>query len=325
MKPIMLATFALLVAGTTADSPNVEIAPGVLMPKLNLGTCCGSLPELGVPAWFAAGGKGIDTAFDYNDQDVIAKELVASGRPRSGYFITTKIPAGIGAYEGNTTDCSLAHGKNLTALALDYVKTNLAQLGVAQVDLVLLHAPCRFAKLPVADPTASDNALWTGLMAAKRQGLTRAIGVSNYNATELAALKGDTPAVNQCQMSVIPDNTHSPGWPMPPIAHDDLTISYCKEHGITYEAWRVLGGCPFSDPGVIKMAEAHSVSVAQVCVRWVLQRGALIAAGTGGNASTVSEYSEENLGALDFELTESEMKQLDAMSPQPKEAVGPDM
>ena len=46
----------------------VEIAPGVFMPKLNLGTCCGSGPAVGMPAWFHAGGAGIDTAFDYLDE-----------------------------------------------------------------------------------------------------------------------------------------------------------------------------------------------------------------------------------------------------------------
>ena len=52
-------------------------------------------------------------------------------------------------------------------------------------------------------------------------------------------------------------------------------------------------------------------------MRWTLQRGAVIAAGTGGSARTVEEYSVENLGALAFQLSETEMKQLDAMSPQP--------
>ena len=56
---------------------------------------------------------------------------------------------------------------------------------------------------PVPNPTASDNALWQGLEQAVRLGLTRSIGVSNYNSTELAALRGTVPAVNQCQMSVV--------------------------------------------------------------------------------------------------------------------------
>ena len=307
-----------LAAAAAAESPTVKIAPGVLMPRLNLGTCCGSLPQVGVPAWFAAGGAGIDTAFDYLDEPTIANILATSGKPRASYFLTTKVPAGIGALEGNTTDCSLAGGNNLTDVALNYVRVNIAQLGVKHVDLVLLHAPCRFALHPVADPTASDNALWRGLMAAKSLGLTRAIGVSNYNSTELAALEGDVPAVNQCQMSIVPDNVHSAGWPMPPIAHDDATIAYCAAHGITYEAWRVLGGCPFTDPTLLSMARTHNVSAAQICLRWTLQRGAIVAAGTGANASTVGEYSAENLGALDFALTAAEMSTLSAMSPQPQ-------
>ena len=87
----------------------VEISPGVDMPKISLGTCCGSNPAVGLPPWLEAGGVGIDTAFDYNDQKTIAAVLraaatrtstttsvsngVSNGRPRESYFLTTKIPA----------------------------------------------------------------------------------------------------------------------------------------------------------------------------------------------------------------------------------------
>ena len=71
---------------------------------------------------------------------------------------------------------------------------------------------------------------------------------------------------------------------MPPIAHDDATIAYCRKHKITYEAWRVLGGCPFDDERVTSIAGVHGVTTAQVCLRWVLQRGAIVAAGTGADA-----------------------------------------
>jgi diketogulonate reductase-like aldo/keto reductase len=99
------------------------------------------------------------------------------------------------------------------------------------------------------------------------------------------------------------------------VAHDDATIAYCAERGITYEAWRVLGGCPFSDARVGAIAAAHNVSVAQVCVRWTLQRGAIVAAGTGNGTSTVGEYARENLGALHFALSAAEMDYLNAKSP----------
>jgi diketogulonate reductase-like aldo/keto reductase len=242
------------------DATTVEIASGVHMPRINLGTCCGSDPAIGIPAWFKAGGTGIDTAWDYDDETVIAQQIKASGKDRTDFFVTTKVPAGIGAFLAkNTTDCSAD-----PSISLNYVIDNLKQLGLKYVDLVLLHAPCRFAQPPVKNATASDNALWKGLQRAKEMGLTRAIGVSNYNSAELASLEGAVPSINQCQMSVGPDNNHSKGWPMPPIAHDDATIAYCIKNNITYEAWRVIGGCPMSDPKLSAIATAHSKTPVQV-------------------------------------------------------------
>ena len=77
------------------------IAPGVEMPWVSLGTCCGSDPNVGVSPWIAASSTlfgqpltGIDTAFDYNDQPAIANQLAAAGAAgaRARVFITTKIP-----------------------------------------------------------------------------------------------------------------------------------------------------------------------------------------------------------------------------------------
>ena len=132
--PLLSLTLTLAAASLPGGPATVLIAPGVHMPRLNLGTCCGSDPTVGVKAWFAAGGTGIDTAWDYKDQPAIAAQLRASGKKRGAYFLTTKVPAGIGALEGNRTDCD--NSGNLTQLALDYVRANVLQLGVDQVDLV---------------------------------------------------------------------------------------------------------------------------------------------------------------------------------------------
>lgn len=153
--------------------------------------CCGSDPAVGLPAWFDAGGVGLDTAWDYNNSAAIGGAIRASGRKRTDYFITTKVPAGVGADmadkagAGNASDCSTD-----PMVSLNYVRDSLRQLRLDYVDLVLLHGPCSFAHPPVANAKASNNALWQGLEIAKAMGLTRAIGVSNFNATELAELKG---------------------------------------------------------------------------------------------------------------------------------------
>lgn len=309
--------FAGVFCWCLADPTTVEIAPGVVMPRVSLGTCCGSDPAVGVPTWFASGGVGIDSAWDYNNSKALQRALQQSGRRRADYFITTKVPAGVGAdiqgpdakggSPGNASDCSTD-----PMVAVNYILNSLRQLQLGYVDLLLLHGPCSFAHPPVKNASASNNALWHGLEMAKAMGLTRAIGVSNYNATELANLRGASPAVNQCQMSV---NTSHIYLPVPyPAPHDEETIQYCREHNITYQAYRILGGCPTHDRSLLSISERHNKTTAQICLRWVLQRGAILTAGTGSDPSKSSEYAKENLGLFDWQLSKTEMQVLDSIN-----------
>ncbi|EOD11929.1 hypothetical protein EMIHUDRAFT_352714 [Emiliania huxleyi CCMP1516] len=156
-------------------------------------------------------------------------------------------------------------------------------------------------------------------------GLTRAIGVSNYNVTHLEALLAAPttrvkPAVNQCQMSINGSAFCSPetGVCLHGPGHDDATIAFCRTHNITYEAYDVMSGCPFHDARLGAIARAHGMSAAQVCFRWTLQRGAILATGTGHNATKAALHSKDDLGTYDpnFELTGEEMAYLDGIRPQ---------
>ena len=130
----------------------VTIAPGVEMPRVSLGTCCGSQPKIGLDAWLKAGGRGVDSAYDYGKtvsgglQSEVRKVLEASGVQRKDVFITTKIPAGLGFFSG------FCVGGSKKALA--FVKQDLRELGIEQADLVLLHAPCLLR--------SNTQALWRG-------------------------------------------------------------------------------------------------------------------------------------------------------------------
>jgi diketogulonate reductase-like aldo/keto reductase len=279
MRVVQMMGLVVAVAGQ-ALGPTVEIAKGVIMPTLNLGTCCGSDPSVGLTPWFQAGGRGVDTAWDYKDQPVIGAILKQpSSPPRAEIFILTKIPAGF----GNSSDCNAD-----PSIAMRYVQDDIAQLGVKQVDLVLLHAPC-------PNNPAGNNALWKGLEQALAAGLTRSIGVSNYNAAQLAALKTTTtkPALNQCRLGV--------------DYHDDATISYCQKNGIYYESYDALKGCPSNDNRVKTIAAAHSKTTYQICLRWVLERGCVVTAGTGNDPTTVGQFAKENLDIYDWSLTADEI------------------
>ena len=196
---------------------------------------------------------------------------------------------------------------------------------MSYVDLVLLHGPCELQGAAASvDPAKANAAQWQGLQTALQQGLTRSIGVSNYNVSHLRALLAAPtttvkPAVNQCQMSIngsafcFPNGMclHGPG-------HDDATIAYCQKVNVTYEAYDVMSGCPFGDARLNTIAKGHGMSAAQVCFRWVLQRGAILATGTGHNATKAALHSKDDLGTYNpgFELTHDEMAYLDSIRPQ---------
>lgn len=301
----MAALSLLLGSVSVASDPcGVDIGGGVLMPKVNLGTCCGSDPTVGLPSWIAAGGVGIDSAWDYGNQAALAASIKASGKPRSAFFIASKVPAGdhMPGSPGIVGACDADPN-----VSLAYVLRSIDVLGVDRLDLVLIHSSCANYAPAVQDPVASDNALWQGLVQAKQLGLVRAIGVSNFNATQLQSLKGPTPAVNQIALSVMPFWGNRFG-------HDDALLAYCAAHGITPQSYGSLRGCPFGDQRLTAIAAAHGVTSSQVCMRWVLQRGAVIAAGTGSNTTTAPQYARENLGIFDFTLSFVEMDTLNKFS-----------
>lgn len=311
MTSITQLAILALAAFAAADDKLVTLGNGVHMPRINLGTCCGSDPAVGLDSWLDAAAAvgfgtkdvptGIDTAFDYGDQPVIADILKRRDIPRETVFLTTKVPAGF----GNTTDCYA--DPNIT---VRYVQENLRELGVEQVDLVLIHRPCQphdSSRGPVpagTTPAEANQALWNGAVEVLKMGLTRTIGVSNYAKADLEALdmSAATPSVNQCQLSI--------------AHHDDETMAYCKEKGIQYEAYFAMKGCPFSGSGsevVAAIAKKYGKSASQVCLRWILERGSVMAVGTGANATTAASYAKENVGIFDFALSADEVKQLNTL------------
>lgn len=316
---------ASLASSSAAFPRTFEIAPGVEMPSMNLGTCCGSDPTLGVGPWLAAGGVGIDTAWDYNDQPQIAAQLKATGAKRSDLFLTTKVPAGL----GDPGDCSLDPEASFLKVADD-----LKQLQVSYVDLVVLHAPCELMLHLEVDPAEANAAMWAGLEKALKMGMTRAIGVSNYNKAQLQALQSHPrtavkPAINQCHMSLIGKAACPPQWKtcLHNGGHDDETIQYCHENGITYESYEAIQGCAWTDERVKVMASRYGASVAQVCTAWALQRGAVIVAGTGHNVTKIPADTKDNLGVLSlgFEFTDAEMEYLNSLRKLPSDGDAADL
>ena len=80
--------------------------------------------------------------------------------------------------------------------------------------------------------------------------------------------------------------------------------------GLPHQAWSPMKNCPFDDTSMKAIAAAHNVTVAQVCLRWILERGCTLAVGTGDDPDTVAKYTAENLDLFNFTLAPAEMREI---------------
>jgi len=253
--------------------PTKEIAPGVNLPVVNIGTwLAGSSkedPKLITKNWLDQGFRGIDTALIYNDQKDIASVIAESGIPREEIFITSKLP-GCGA-------------------AAASVNSDLKQLNVDYIDLMLIHSPIGL----------NCPGTWKVLEDFVAQGKLRAIGVSNFNAKQMQNIMKNAKipiAVNQIEYNV--------------FSHNEETIAFCDANNITVEAYSPLSGqngaqSVFKDDTVKGIAAAHNVSAAQVALKWIVQRGHTLAV-----LSSSAEHQANDADLWSFDLADDEMDTL---------------
>ena len=269
---------------------------------------CTTDPAVSLGQWLDAQPEyaAIDTAYAYRDQPQIAALLAKAGRPRDSLWLTSKIPGGL----AKAGPCTAADPEKA---ALQFVRDDLAQLNVSFVDLMLLHEPC---DMKTGRPTAQDLAIWRGLATAVEKGYARAIGVDRMLPAQIEPLLAvHKPAVHMASMTMSKHKAESPGLP------GDPTIAWCKAHGIHYNAFGVMGGCKFGDPAVVTLAAKYSVSAAQICGAWTRQLGLTMAVSSGCNASSVPEYTQENLGIFGFNMTAAELETLSNLEKTPAPAV----
>jgi len=270
-------TSLLQVKAIVSGPTEKQISPGVFMPYVSLGhpDDGSSMSEL-LQMWLSEGGVGIDTALVYHNHGEIAQALEAAGTARSSVFITTKVPCMPGTSAG----------------ALQHIRQCLHELKTDHVDLLLMHWAC---EMP-----SDTQGTWLGMQEALVLGLTRAIGVSNFRSADLdavLALGGTQPAVNQCQFSV--------------GSHNDEHLAYNAARNVSYESYSPLMNFQLlAENGQIKaIAAQHNKSVAQVCLRWILQQGVSLATSPGLNR----RHHQEDLSLFHWNLSQSDMSRLSSI------------
>lgn len=252
------------------DSQTI-VAGGARIPLVGLGTWtlrgkdCVRLVEQAI----AAGYRHIDTAQMYENEREVGEGVRASGL-RDKVFITTKVTP-----------------ENLRAGDLERTtKESIARLGVDNVDLLLIHWPN--AKIPLKETIGALNKV-------KRDGLTRHIGISNFN----VALIEEATKLSEAPLACDQVECH-------PFLDQSKVVAACKKHDMAVVAYSPIArGGAERDQVISRIAKAHNKSPAQISLRWLVQQGIVVIPRT-----SKVERLKENIALFDFELTAAEMTEI---------------
>lgn len=271
-----------------ADRPHALTAPmtlanGVQIPQIGFGTW--QIPDGpqtydSVAAALAAGYRHIDTAQAYGNEESVGRAVRDSGIPREEVFVTTKLPAEV---------------KDADEARRRFARSREA-LDLGPVDLYLIHAPWPWTEIG-KDCREGNIAVWKVFEELLDRGETRSIGVSNFDVDDLESLLGATdvvPHANQIRYFV--------GHTQPEVT------AFCAAHDVLVEAYSPLATGGLLDDGALQeMAQRYDRTVAQLSIRYVLQKGALPLPKT----TTPARITEN--ADVDFEISDDDMAALDAM------------
>ncbi|UUV99228.1 Glyoxal reductase [Vagococcus luciliae] len=267
---------------------------GNRIPVVGFGTWqaeSGEIAKQAVKSALEAGYRHIDTAMIYGNEESVGEAIKESGIPRERLFITTKL-------------WNKDHSYDKAKLAID---ESLERLGLDYLDLYLIHWP---NPVDYRDHWQEANAsAWKAMEEALNSGKVKSIGVSNFLTHHLKALEETAsfqPVVNQIYLN--------------PSDQQQEIVSYCKNKGILLEAYSPLGtGDIFKLDELEEIAKAHGKTVAQVVLRWSLQKGFVPLP-----KSVTPSRIKENIELFDFELSEFEMGLIDALQGKAGQARNPD-
>ena len=254
----------------------VTLNNGVKMPRAGFGVyqiADAKQCEQAVLDAIEVGYRLIDTAQSYGNEEAVGNAIQRCGVPREELFITTKV--WITNYGYDQTKASVE--ASLKKMQLDYL------------DLVLLHQPFN-----------DYYGAYRALIDLYKEGKIKAIGVSNFypdRLVDLALFNEVKPAVNQVEVNIF---------------HQQIEAqSYNEKYGVQMEAWAPFAegkNNMFSNPELQEIGDKYNKSIAQVILRWLVQRNIVPLA-----KSVKKSRMQENINIFDFELSDEDMEEISAM------------
>ena len=257
-----------------------KLANGVEIPCIGFGmwqTPDGDVGVNAVKSAIQAGYTHIDTAQVYGNEDCVGKAIAESGAKREDLFLTTKIWNNCHSYK----------------LAKSSFEESLKKMNTDYCDLLLIHWP---NPQEFRDRWQDANAeTWKAMEELYKDGKVRAIGISNFRPHHIDALLKTAeikPMVNQIRLC--------------PGETQDEVVDYSRAQGMILEAYSPLGtGKIFDVPEMKELSEKYGKSIAQICIRWSLQRGYLPLP-----KSVTPSRIEDNLKVFDFELEDADVQKI---------------
>ena len=251
---------------------SVPLTHGGRIPLLGFGTwqIKGDDAVRATTAALEAGYRHLDTATVYGNEGEVGRALAESEVAREDVFLTTKCPP------------------NQADRALDTLRASLELLQTDHVDLWLIHWPGEGSVNPD---------LWRTFVEARESGLTREIGVSNFDVAlldEVTQATGVTPAVNQVEWS--------------PLLFNAETLAEHRARDIALEGYSALRGGTLEHPVIVEIAERTGRTPAQVIIRWHVQHQVIVIP-----KSSRAERIRANADVAGFTLTEEDMAALDGL------------
>lgn len=256
--------------------PEIALNDGSKIPQFGLGVFLMKDKDEFMKAinWaIEAGYRHFDTAAFYGNEQWLGEALKNSGLARDEFFVTSKV-------------WNSDHGYDNTMAAFD---KSLQKLGLDYLDLYLIHWP--------ADHYIES---WQAMEALQKAGKIKSIGVSNFKEHHLEDLMAHSdvkPVIDQVE-------TH-------PYFQQKELVKYLHDHNIAHEAWSPMGRGSdgiFQDSVLKDIAAKHHKTVAQVILRWHIQRKTVVIP-----KSIHQERLNENIDIFDFELTNEDMQKIAEM------------